>query len=345
MLNPSSIKQHERMYNWAFRLGASPDEAIVFSQLDKEIEIWDYLAALISRSGLLKFQPWIARDVAKFLHSVDIDLGGADDLSTGAGGIASSATYDAIHVRRGDKLITESRGEVIKYWRDQGYCDETQQPLDYIPFSHYLKQGWDVDGSRRNCQQHWYGLKNGSELRKVYVATDDPKGLMEEIAMLPKGSGGSTIVAGCHKLKFIFSPLAKKDTSLYLNFRGDESDCAERYTRNIAGIADLMILINSDVFVGEFNSNWGRLVRLFRTSLLEEEIGGGSGGGWKHFWGMFGNDLATKTGSRGAPSNLRQTQQQHHQQQQTSTSARQDLVFVKDTIVAFGAPHPGWPGF
>mmetsp|Transcript_11028 Transcript_11028/g.24264 ORF Transcript_11028/g.24264 Transcript_11028/m.24264 type:complete len:169 (+) Transcript_11028:690-1196(+) len=168
---------------------------------------------------------------------------------------------------------------------------------------------------------------------------------MEEIAMLPKGSGGSTIVAGCHKLKFIFSPLAKKDTSLYLNFRGDESDCAERYTRNIAGIADLMILINSDVFVGEFNSNWGRLVRLFRTSLLEEEIGGGSGGGWKHFWGMFGNDLATKTGSRGAPSNLRQTQQQHHQQQQTSTSARQDLVFVKDTIVAFGAPHPGWPGF
>ena len=43
------------MYNWAFRLGASPDEAIVFSQLDKEIEIWDDLAALMASSGYKSF--------------------------------------------------------------------------------------------------------------------------------------------------------------------------------------------------------------------------------------------------------------------------------------------------
>jgi hypothetical protein len=57
-----------------------------------------------------------------------------------------------------------------------------------------------------------------------------------------------------------------------------------------------MILLNSQVFVGEFNSNWGRLVRLFRTSLLEEESGGR-------------NDLKMKAGSKGAASNLPQTQQ------------------------------------
>jgi hypothetical protein len=54
-MNQCPIKQQESMYKWAFRLGAYPDEATAFSQLDKEIEIWDDLAALMARSGYKSF--------------------------------------------------------------------------------------------------------------------------------------------------------------------------------------------------------------------------------------------------------------------------------------------------
>ena len=60
----------------------------------------------MTRSGIIKFQPWIARDVAHFIRQIDLPL---------------NSGYDAIHVRRGDKLETESRKEVIAYWHSQGY--------------------------------------------------------------------------------------------------------------------------------------------------------------------------------------------------------------------------------
>lgn len=94
-------------YKWIIRLGANAHEAQVFLKLTKEADIWDFVSALMARSGILTFQPWIARDVAQYIRQ-KIDL----PLNSG---------YDAIHVRRGDKLETESRQEVVAYWHSQGY--------------------------------------------------------------------------------------------------------------------------------------------------------------------------------------------------------------------------------
>jgi hypothetical protein len=44
------------------------------------------------------------------------------------------------------------------------------------------------------------------------------------------------------------------------------------YKRNIHSIADLMILTKSNTFVGEFVSNWGRIVRIFRAHLHDKYV-------------------------------------------------------------------------
>ncbi|KAL7453914.1 hypothetical protein ACHAWC_005553 [Mediolabrus comicus] len=40
-----------------------------------------------------------------------------------------------------------------------------------------------------------------------------------------------------------------------------------RYHRNIASVADMLILGKARTFVGEYNSNWGRLIRTMRVRL------------------------------------------------------------------------------
>src|SRR6056300_615555 len=90
----------------------------------------------------------------------------------------------------------------------------------------------------------------------------------EEIAKLPKGSDGTTIVAGCKKVKFIFAPFSEDgDTAFHINEGGGKTDCYVRYNRNIRAIADLLLLTKADTFVGEFVSNWGRIIRLNRLIL------------------------------------------------------------------------------
>ena len=107
----------ERAYNWAARLGATHYQAEVFSLLSKESDIWDYLSALLGRSGLVSFQPWIARDVREFIKVSKLPL---------------DSPHDAIHVRRGDKLDSEAREEVVNYWHSQGYERQVDFPLNYI---------------------------------------------------------------------------------------------------------------------------------------------------------------------------------------------------------------------
>ena len=55
---------------WAIQLGATPYQANIFAyQLTNKSDIWDYVSALLGRSGLVTFQPWIARDVHEFIPS------------------------------------------------------------------------------------------------------------------------------------------------------------------------------------------------------------------------------------------------------------------------------------
>jgi hypothetical protein len=240
-------------YKWIIRLGANAHEAQVFVKLTNEADIWDFVSALMARSGIIKFQPWIARDVAQFIRQIDLPL---------------NSGYDAIHVRRGDKLETEARKEVVAYWHSQGYDRVQQFPTNYIPFRHYLRL-WDST----DCENYWNGFQTQAASRLVYVATDDPMTVKEEISKLPKGSDGTTIVAGCKKVKFIFAPVSE-DTAFHINEGGGKTDCYVRYKRNIRAIADLMILTKSDTFVGEFVSNWGRIIRLNRMILNDSPLVG-----------------------------------------------------------------------
>jgi hypothetical protein len=131
--------------------------------------------------------------------------------------------------------------------------------------------------------------------RTVYVSTDDPAEVKSEIDDMPKDEEGYTLLmmnsgeVTCHRFRFIFTTydqeLLSKDGLLeddndkkaYTGMTGSspfhlqddpaKRSCEDRYERNIASIADLMLLAKSNVAVVEYNSNWGRLVRLFRLRL------------------------------------------------------------------------------
>ncbi|KAL3791653.1 hypothetical protein HJC23_003910 [Cyclotella cryptica] len=257
MMDRTSPNSREAAYNWATRLGARPHEAAYFSELRGQYVISDYLSAIVNRSGLLKFQPWVARDVSEYIKSSNLPRDGS---------------YDGIHVRRGDKLLVESKWLVENYWRSKGY-DAGNMPANYVPFVHYLNKAWD--GSE--CPRRRNGRIRQTRIpRKViYVATDDPNTVRKEIAQLPKVKGGYTVLNGCQKAEFIFSPSSETITSFhmtpcrkYLGTCGGD-DCSKRYARSIAAIADLTILTRAEKFVGEYNSNWGRLIRDFRTAFKD----------------------------------------------------------------------------
>ncbi|KAL7533547.1 hypothetical protein ACHAWF_004536 [Thalassiosira exigua] len=93
---------------WALNLGATPQEAIVFSNIKESSKVWDYVLGLMNKAGFLRLQPWIARDVELFLKTFDLP---------------TDEVYSAIHVRRGDKLAVKARRDIIKYWRAHGHTD------------------------------------------------------------------------------------------------------------------------------------------------------------------------------------------------------------------------------
>lgn len=254
MLDRSTDLSVARASEWAARVGAKPHEARTFvntTALDRR-DTWDYISALIARSGVLRFQPWIGRDLEEYIKTYVPDL----DLNK---------PYDAIHVRRGDKLAVEARRPVRLYWTERGQYDEVTgvMPTNYIPLRHYLTQYESV-------------TKCMDGPRTVYIATDDPVEVKAEINELPKDDDGYTLIVTddgapmCHKLRFIFSSFDAQ-SGYHLHDGYGKGSCEERYERNIASVADLMLLTKSDLVVLEFNSNWGRLVRTFRLRVNDSQ--------------------------------------------------------------------------
>lgn len=299
VLSESNLAKLRNNYEWALRFGAAPHEARIFGGLRDRREVWDYASAFMGRAGILRFQPWIARDVERYITTeVELPL---------------DVPYDAMHIRRGDKLDHDSRHFVIKYWSEQGMYnpDTGEMPREYIPFAHYLRQfdevSCNVDGRPR----------------LVYVATDDPTEVKSEITELPRDDEGYYTIRSngpCqHRFQFIFSPL---DPSL--GFHIDKSshakdDCDERYARNIASIADLMILAKSDTYVGEYNSNWGRLVRTFRVRMNE-----------KANLASSASFVPQEAGNNNNPAALLSVQRP---------------VVERDVKIAWGHQYPGPPGW
>ena len=263
MINRTAPDSHDKAYLWAARLGASHLEAEHFTTLQTANEISDFIAALVNRSGLLKFQPWITRDINRYIQMSDLP---------------SDTSYDAIHVRRGDKLIAEAKKVVANYWSKRGY-KRGKLPTNYVPFKHYLELGWE-ESTCPKMEDKKYQQADIPH-RIVYVATDDPATVQKEISELPTTETGDIKLNECQKARFIFSPASKTTDSFHMTPCQDygstcgDDDCSKRYERNIAAMADLVILVRSDKFVGEYNSNWGRLVRGFRTifdPMLEEML-------------------------------------------------------------------------
>ncbi|KAL7482006.1 hypothetical protein ACHAW6_007692 [Cyclotella cf. meneghiniana] len=247
MVDRSTEASVRRAREWAMRLGASEDEARDFASLTSYQDIYDYIAARINVSGLIRFQPWIARDVERRIRSLQLPT----DHEGG---------YASMHVRRGDKLIMEAAEDVRAFWRSKGYGEGEEVPSNYVPFSHYVDMAWGTcDDADENADARSPVF--------VYVATDDPETVHREVDLLPKASDGASVVNSCgDTAKFVFAP-SSKDTKFHLKDGGTEDDCHSVYERNIAALADLFVLARSKKFVGDYNSNWGRIIRIFRLFL------------------------------------------------------------------------------
>ncbi|KAL7502643.1 hypothetical protein ACHAXN_001496 [Cyclotella atomus] len=251
MISRSSDESRDKAYHWALRLGASTQEAEYFTTIESDVDISDFVASLINRSGLLKFQPWIARDVAQYIQSSNLPVDSA---------------FDAIHVRRGDKLIAESKPIVQKYWMSKGY-KKNRLPTNFVPFNHYLEMGYEQNNT---CPAATI-LQEQPSIVNIYIATDDPATVQQEISQLPKSESGYAILNDCQHAYFIFSPASNVTDNFHMtpcgNYVGtcEEDNCDKRYQRNIAAMADFFILSRANKFVGEYNSNWGRIVKGFRT--------------------------------------------------------------------------------
>ena len=249
---------------WAINMGASSTEAEIFTTITDRQQIWDYILGLLNKAGFMKLQPWIARDTGLFLRSFDLPL---------------DYEYSAIHVRRGDKLISEARGEVERYWKSQGYTDMDNLPFDYVPFAHYLSM-WD--GSEV-CHTNQVTGELDVMKHNVYIATDDPIVIKQEIDNLdaPHLNDNTVLWNDCHELTFYFNP-TNEVSAFHLNGDGEKpseesaenDNCFARYHRNIASIADMMILSKGKTFIGEYNSNWGRVIRTMRVRMNKNVVPG-----------------------------------------------------------------------
>lgn len=150
-----------------------------------------------------------------------------------------------------------------------GSLDPNNLPTDYVPFAHYLAK-WDgPDKCLRDEEDKVQVTKHN-----VYVATDDPVVVRREIAELPNHMDDNTVLWNdCYLLTFYFNPTDA--SSFHLNGDGEEGfkdkdvedSCFMRYHRNVASIADMMLLSKARTFIGEYNSNWGRVIRTMRVRL------------------------------------------------------------------------------
>jgi len=244
-------------HDWASRLGASVVEAKIFSQLTGEEQVWDYLGALVARSDLLQFQPWILIDVGHFTKQSGLPNAAhvrkGKMLSDGKG-----LTYDAIQVQRGNELLSDPQAMqfVSSYWDAHGGYDSEKH--NYVPIEHYL--GGYL--SQYKCSR---------KIHSVYIATSDKKNVEKEISILGSKAGKGKIKIGCTTFQFRYPPKRsekgilpfiyppKKDSKL--------SSCGARYSDTVTSIAQFIIFRSAGSFMGDVNSDMGRLVHTFRLKL------------------------------------------------------------------------------
>ena len=253
MVDRSTPQSKVQAYGWAVRFGATKEEAEYFSNIMSPgvmgENIHKFISALANRSGLLTLQPWIVRDVIRYLQRSKLIIP------------SNNVRYDAIHVRRGDKLLKESGAWVAQYWTSRGYA-VGKFPTNYIPFKHYIEMGWkEEEGGGLLCSTAT--PRTTTPPKSIFVATDDPTQVKKEISHLPQ----ITTDLGSCKERFVF-PASSEATSFHVTpcrkykktCAGD--NCHKRYQRIIAAVGDMMILSRADKLVCDYNSSWGCILLL-----------------------------------------------------------------------------------
>ncbi|GAX10781.1 hypothetical protein FisN_13Lh385 [Fistulifera solaris] len=144
--------------------------------------------------------------------------------------------FTAIHVRRGDKLNGEAYEMVKAYWEFRG---GNPNKIKYLPLEAYVAQ-----------------LDIFRDPLDIYIATDDPVTVGKEIKQLKAGTKWKIHILSGHRS--------------HPGHVLQENNCTVRYAMTMDALAELEVLIRADVFVGEFNSNWGKYIHTMRTDFTED---------------------------------------------------------------------------
>jgi len=253
----------QRPYDWALRLGATSEQATTFSQLNGKIDTtWKYLAGLVMQSNIVEFQPLVVQDVYKHIQNLGLQF---TELY--------KEPYDAMLIRRGDDILDDpdSRKSIANYWDSRGLYNRQDESAirSYVPLKQYTRH------------YNSMGCSTSDKPRKVFIIANDKtqvdKTIMKSLRSntLIRRDNLSSIESEvheyqqkCYKLDF---------TVVHNQYAEDEEEdmnCDYWYERSISSIANLMILSKSEIFVSDFRSSFGRLIRMFRTTLTAEATEG-----------------------------------------------------------------------
>ena len=215
---------------WALRLGATGKEAQMFGELTNAEHIWGYVSALMARSGVIRFQPWIASEVRELIKSSKLPL---------------NCPYNAIYVHNDndDKRVQSSIEEEEEEGNEGGESTEEDGVHETISLQSYLPLL-----NNAQCDN------DPDKTLHAYVATNDPGILSNMLSSTITTHDGQDI-------SFLFSPAMQwLDADVTTN-------CQDNHRVIVALIADLMILSKSDTYIGGFDSKVGGLVHIFRSAV------------------------------------------------------------------------------
>ena len=281
------INRERWIVSWSRRAGLSSNatDAFLQSKLD-EYSPLEYLKGLVTHLSVPRFQPWVVEDVNKYLSKAKSRLSLGDiPLVVSNLNETYRGRYDAIHVRRGDRVLQKSYMVALEeYYVERGFPkvevsaipeqDVKQRmkavsiyPTSYIPFECY----WEML-IKQSCSPP----EGSRPTRPVFIATDDVDTVQDEILNL---TGHGVVFEICSRaVDFVFTSNPNYAMHIHLGMQTQlqknkmESSLSEshgQYLRTISALADLHLLCQSDVLIAEVHSYWGRLLTLLRTSFAD----------------------------------------------------------------------------
>jgi hypothetical protein len=211
---------YNNAYQWAINLGAIGHEAQTFASLDNPNDIWEYATALMARSGLIRFQPSFALDIKTHIKSSTLPL---------------NWPYTAISTYRG--ILS---GENEEGTATTATSVHNKRPRELLTYFQQLE--------RVQCKTSTSRKEGGSSSSNVvYIATDDPQWVQDEIDIFLRGSSPN-----CRNVQFILSNNGNNNNDVSSAMIKQEEDdyCTQLYREKVNIMADLMILAKSETYVG-----------------------------------------------------------------------------------------------